>query len=424
MPKQNGKFQIALTSLIVVFLAILFYCLIANFSNVVTFFDTVNTILRPIYYGIILAFLLVPVHTFSYTVLDMIFKKKPLKHNVKNGLSVLFSILTAFFCVYLLLAMLLPQIYDSFQNLLINFPDEFSFTMPTFLDNFLHENPQIAEYVLPYLETALNSISEWIKTDIAPRFTTAEGLFSWAYSTLIPNLSGLVSGVSQWIIALVIFAKDIIIAIIVSIYLLAQKNTFVGQTKKLTYAIFPEKWAKFILFEVNNAYNILNGFINGKLLDSFIVGVICLIVCNILGFPYVPLLATIIGITNIIPYFGPFIGAIPCALLILTVSPMQCLYFIIFIIILQQFDGNILGPKILGESTGLQSFWVLFSVMLFGGLFGFAGMVLGVPIFATIYSMVSRLVKFLLKNKSLPTETEYYEIPIQPSKKITNFFKS
>ena len=159
---------------------------------------------------------------------------------------------------------------------------------------------------------------------------------------------------------------------------------------------------------MRGAYRILSGFINGKLLDSLIIGIITLVACNIFNFPYAILVATIIGITNIVPFFGPFIGAFPCAILILLVSPIQCLYFLVFILALQQFDGNILGPKILGESTGLASFWVLFSILLFGGLFGFTGMVLGVPVFAMLYSMISRLVRFGLGKRGLPLETEEY----------------
>ena len=139
-----------------------------------------------------------------------------------------------------------------------------------------------------------------------------------------------------------------------------------------------------------------------------IIGIIALVFCNLLKFPYPMLLAVIIGVTNVIPFFGPFIGAIPCALLILLVSPLQCVYFCIFVLILQQFDGNILGPKILGDSTGLDSFWVLFSILLFGGLFGFAGMVLGVPVFAMFYSIVSRLVRYGLRKRSLPEDTDAY----------------
>lgn len=416
LKNQNSKFPYALPALIVVFLGIIFYFLTANVNHIVEVFDKINIILRPIYYGVILSFLLVPVHGFfNRTLENKVFHKKDFKKkkSLCNGLSVFFSIMTAFFCVYLLLAMLMPQIYLSVENLLQSFPDEIVLSTPVWLEKFLTEDSPLSADVIVYLESGLNSLSNWLKTELMPKLTSIEGMFNWAQSTLLPNISGLVSGVSQWLLALFILIKDIVIAVIVSIYLLANKDTFLAQFKKLTFAIFPKTWATFILEEINNAYKILNGFINGKLLDSFIVGVICLIACNILGFPYTPLIATIIGITNIIPYFGPFIGAIPCALLILTVSPVKFLYFIVFILILQQFDGNILGPKILGESTGLASFWVLFSVTLFGGLFGFAGMVLGVPVFATLYSMVSRLSKHLLSKKDMPQETVAYRVGIE-----------
>ncbi len=152
----------------------------------------------------------------------------------------------------------------------------------------------------------------------------------------------------------------------------------------------------------------MSGFINGKLLDSLIIGIITLVCCNLFHFPYPALIAMIIGVTNIIPFFGPFIGAIPSAFLILLVDPMQCVYFCIFILVLQQFDGNILGPKILGESTGLASFWVLLSIILSGGLFGFAGMVLGVPCFAVFYSILRRLVNRKLRHRKLSVNTADY----------------
>lgn len=413
-PRPNGKFQIALTALIVIFLGIVFYFLAANVSRVVAAIKLINSILRPFYYGAVLTFLLMPVHGFFSRKIESICIKN--KYNMKkstiNSLSVLLSLLTAFLCVYLLLAMVLPQIYNSFNNLILSIPEEIVLTTPAWLDHIFESYPTINQDILNHIEAALTSLNLWINNEIVPSLTTIEGIIDLAKSMLLPHLSNLVSGVSQWFVALFIFAKDIIIAIIVSIYLLAKKDLFLSQIKKMAYAFLPVKCANFLLEEIRGAYVILNGFINGKLLDSLIVGIICFVACVVLNFPYAPLVATVIGITNIIPYFGPFIGAIPCAILILTVSPIKFIYFIIFIIILQQFDGNILGPKILGESIGVASFWVLFSVMFFGGLFGFAGMVLGVPIFATFYSMLSRLIKYLLAKKGLPTDTEEYKVVI------------
>ena len=224
----------------------------------------------------------------------------------------------------------------------------------------------------------------------------------------MPNLTGVVAGVSGMVVGLLVLVKDLLIALIVSVYLLARKDIFAAQGKKIVYSLFRTDVADLMIGEARNAYKIMSGFINGKLLDSLLIGIICLVCCNILKFPYPALIAVIVGVTNIIPFFGPFIGAIPCGLLIFLVNPLQAVYFAIFILVLQQFDGNILGAKILGDSTGLASFWVLFSILLFGGLFGFGGMVLGVPVFAMFYSVVSRLVSYGLRSRGLPQETEDY----------------
>ena len=180
------------------------------------------------------------------------------------------------------------------------------------------------------------------------------------------------SSVSALVVSLALLLKDLLIALIVTFYLLIRKDVFAAQSKKIVYSMLPTHVGDLVVEETRSAYRIMSGFINGKLLDSLIIGVIALVCCNLLKFPYPALLATIIGVTNVIPFFGPFIGAIPCALLVFLDSPIKCLYFAVFILVLQQFDGNILGPKILGDSTGLASFWVLFSILLFGGLFGFS----------------------------------------------------
>ena len=256
--------------------------------------------------------------------------------------------------------------------------------------------------------SAAASLEQWLNSDVLPNLESVSTTFQWVRITILPNLTGVVAGVSGMLVGFLVLVKDLIIAVIVSVYLLARKDIFAAQSKKIVYSLFRTDIADLLVEETRNAYKIMSGFINGKLLDSLIIGIICLICCNIFKFPYPALIAVIIGVTNIIPFFGPFIGAIPCGLLIFLVNPLQAVYFAIFILALQQFDGNILGPKILGDSTGLASFWVLFSILLFGGLFGFAGMVLGVPVFAMIYSVVSRTVAYGLRSRNLPVETEDY----------------
>ncbi|MCI8687475.1 MAG: AI-2E family transporter, partial [Lawsonibacter sp.] len=276
------------------------------------------------------------------------------------------------------------------------------------LQTFFEDNPEIQASVMSLYSSAATSLEQWLNSDILPNLESVSTTFQWLRTTIWPNLTGMMAGVSGVVVGFLVLVKDLLIAVIVSVYLLARKDIFAAQSKKIVYSIFRTDVADLLVGEIRSAYRIMSGFINGKLLDSLIIGIICLICCNLFQFPYPALIAVIIGVTNIIPFFGPFIGAIPCGLLIFLSSPIQAVYFAIFILVLQQFDGNILGPKILGDSTGLASFWVLFSILLFGGLFGFAGMVLGVPVFAMIYSVISRLTAYGLRSRGLPQETEDY----------------
>ena len=192
-----------------------------------------------------------------------------------------------------------------------------------------------------------------------------------------------------------------ITTVISSIYMLLEKATIATQCKKLVYAILPTGKANRMINICSRANNIFSGFINGKILDSAIIGVLCFFLTNILRIDFAVLISVIIGVTNVIPFFGPIVGAVPCVLILLIVDPWQALRFGILALALQQFDGNILGPKILGNSTGISAFWVLVSIVVGGGLFGFAGMVLGVPTFAVIYSLVGEWVHFRLEQKGI-----------------------
>lgn len=414
MKKQYHNYFISgVTAFLVIAAAILFFFLMFHLDGVSGFLQQVNHILRPIYYGLILAFLLLPVHRQILAFLqsfcsEQMLKKKRVK-SILNGTSIALSLLVAFLVIYILLAILLPQLYLSIKGLVESLPIYFE-NIKVYLLTYLDSNPEIQALVLNNYNSVAESLQKWFETDLLPKFSTVSGSLTWLQDNIFKNLSGVVTNVYTVVIATMVFAKDVIIGVIISVYLLARKSLFAAQAKKLTYTCLPAKFAKLLVDEIRNAYKILSNFITGKLLDSLIIGVICFVVCNILKFPYPALIATVIGVTNVIPFFGPFVGAIPCALIIFLVSPIQCLYFLVFIFILQQFDGNILGPKILGDSTGLSSFWVLFSILLFGGLFGFPGMVLGVPVFAMFYSIVSRLIKYKLQQQGLPKETTaYYE---------------
>ena len=207
---------------------------------------------------------------------------------------------------------------------------------------------------------------------------------------------------------LVVFIFKLIIGIILSVYLLFNKETHGAQAKKVAYSLFSEERANNLINNTRFAHRTFGGFISGKIVDSLIIGILCFIGTTVMQTPYALLISVIVGVTNIIPFFGPYLGAIPSGFIILMINPVKCLWFLIFILILQQIDGNIIGPKILGDSTGLSSFWVIFAITLFGGIFGVVGWFLGVPIFAIIYAAVKTFIDTRLERKKLPSDTLYY----------------
>ncbi len=399
------------TAFVVILVALVACFMLINLQQISQKIALIQHILRPIYLGLIIAYLLLPVHKALFAFLcDNIDRKNESKRrtiNILKGVSILLSLLFAFAVLYVLLAMVIPQVYVSVVGLVKAIPDYIN-TAQLWIMGFLEDNPEIQEMFLSAYNPAVLTIEDWLNNEIIPNLNSLSSTFEWLRGTLLPNITGVIFNVSSVVAEALLLVKDIFIGVIVSIYLLASKDIFAAQSKKIVYSILPPQYGDMFVEETRNAYRIMSGFINGKLLDSLIIGVITLVCCNIFDFPYPALIAMIIGVTNIIPFFGPFIGAIPSAFLILLVDPIQSVYFCVFILVLQQFDGNILGPKILGESTGLASFWVLLSIILAGGLFGFAGMVLGVPCFAILYSILKRVVNSKLRRRNLSENTADY----------------
>ena len=412
--KRNDRhpyLSAGITAFAVIAASMLLFFLLFQAREVTGFLTRLGVILRPIFMGAVIAFLLLPIHRNILRFLTAMTSDKRKEDSRSlpflNLVSAVFSLMVAFFLFYLLLAMVLPQVYDSVVGLIQAIPDYIE-SVQVWLQTFFEDNPDIQAAIMPLYSSAAASLEQWLNSDILPNLESVATTFQWVRTTIWPNLTGMMAGVSGVVVGFLVLVKDLLIAVIVSVYLLVRKDIFAAQSKKIVYSLFRTDIADLIVGEARNAYRIMSGFINGKLLDSLIIGILCLVCCNLLKFPYPALIAVIVGVTNIIPFFGPFIGAIPCGLLIFLVNPIQAIYFAVFILALQQFDGNILGPKILGDSTGLASFWVLFSILLFGGLFGFAGMVLGVPVFAMIYSVISRMVAYGLRSRNLPQETKDY----------------
>ena len=373
-------------------LSIIFFFFIYRFEGFGDAVSTLTGILMPFIYGAVIAYLLKPVcNTIENFLRRMLSGKAP--QGLINALSVAATILFGILLIYALLMMIIPQLVTSVTTLYYTARINLN-SFIRWLNNleFVADNKTVMRYV----NKAYNTIS--VDFD------------SWIKNTLMPSMQNIVSGVGIGVLSVVTVLKNFIIGIIVAIYLLASRKKFAQQGKLILYSIIKPRWADAIVDEILYADKMFGGFINGKIMDSAIIGLLCYIVCVIVKFPSALLVSVIIGVTNVIPFFGPFIGAIPATLLILIQDPIKALWFILFILILQQLDGNVIGPKILGNSTGLSSFWVLFAILLFGGLWGFVGMIIGVPLFAVIYDVLKKLVIHgLRRNNELNMLETYHD---------------
>ena len=392
-PRFKNYIYWGTTALAVIALSVAFGFFLSRFELVSGALGKIASILMPIIYGAVLAYLMLPIYnkTRACTTLKLktVMKSESAIGKLAKTAGTLVSLIVLFAIVAGLFSMIIPQIYNSIIGLQESI-GEYINNLTLWMTKLFEDNPDVQQAVMPYYEQAVEEFQKWLT------------------EKLVPNMSMIIGQLSTGLLNVVTVVKNILIGVIVMVYFLNIKDTLAAQSKKIIYSVFKLKEANRIVSEVRFAHGVFGGFITGKLLDSLIIGIMCFFALKFLKMPYVLLISVIIGVTNVIPFFGPFIGAIPSAFLILLVSPMKCLYFLIFILILQQFDGNILGPKILGDSTGLPSFWVLFSILLFGGLMGFVGMIIGVPTFAVIYRLTSMYVSNSLVKKDLSSRTEDY----------------
>lgn len=391
--KYSQYFGWGLTAFAVVAAGILFYFGIDYMGKL---FDTIRMligILSPFIWGLVISYLLMPsMVTYEEKMFDPLLeklKKKFPKLKIGKKLSRVLAVTLAEIVLVILIAALIylivPQVYDSIATIIANSPSYFDSAYSS-IDNLLRDYPVIEEYATKIFGNITDALTKWVS------------------NTVLPGMESVVTNITTGVYYVLRAVYNIVIGIIVSVYILYNREPFRAHYKKFMYSIFSPKTAMKVNSALKFADRTFMGFITGKLLDSAIIGVICYIGCLVLKMPYALLIAVIVGVTNIIPFFGPFIGAVPSALLILLVDPKMCLWFIIFIIVLQQIDGNIIGPKILGTSIGINGFWVLFSIIFFGGLFGFWGMLLGVPAFVIIYTGVEMLVNRKLEKESIPTD--------------------
>lgn len=395
-PFQNQYFRVAVSAWLVIVMSILCFFTFYKLDTIKEILGQLSSILRPFTFGFVVAYLLLPIFNTLVRKTNPWFSRVILNPKKAKSFNKLFCSLISvtFFLliVVALLSMVLPQLAESVMGLLEKLPEYLNRTEEWLTVHLFSNNPILEGNVQQLYASVSSSLMEWANTQLVPQ--------------LLEVMKG--NFVGSFVSNTISFLKTVLVGFISAVYMLNSKDTFSAQGKKLIYSMFHTDTANVILENIRFVHKVFGGFITGKLLDSLIIGLITFFAMSILQMPYVLLISVIIGVTNIIPFFGPFIGAIPSTLLIILVSPLQGVYFVIFILILQQFDGNILGPKILGDSTGLASFWVMFAILLFGGMFGFAGMVVGVPLFAVIYSAVSGLVNRSLGKKKLSVQTADY----------------
>ena len=354
----------------------------------------------PVLYGAFFAYLLAPVvNFFERTLFSPIVKdKRTSPPKLARAGSLALTWLTVGLLLYLFLSIILPQLYASVLQLVGSFESYYN-TVAGWLESLLATYPDIETMVGDQLNDYYLDVTNWLKShDVADLIERA---LSQAQTVMSAAAGGVLSVVN--------FFKNLLVGVIVSIYLLATKEGCAALGRKAVYSLCSQRHVRWIMRGIRRADSIFSGFVRGKLLDSLIIGVLCFIGCSVLKFPYTPLVSVFIGVTNIIPFFGPFLGAIPSAFLILLASPMKALYFLIFVLVLQQLDGNIIGPMILGDKTGLSGLWVITAILVGGSFFGVPGMFFGVPVCACLYCFVNFLIDVRLRKKNLPITLDSYK---------------
>ena len=373
---------IAIYAFIVICFSIVFANIISKLDAFTGKMSQIMAVFQPFIIGFIIAYLINFILKFYE---DRVFKKfiKGSKKSLR-GVAVILSYLTASLIFYVFIQFVVPQLVESITGLVNDIP-RYLYDMKVILEQTLNETDISPEY-MTLINDKLTEITNWVLQ-------------------LVTNLLPIIGGI---VMAFASSVWNIILGIIISVYLLVDKEKFFALGKKVVVALFNDKHANIILNLANRTNLTFGKFIGGKIIDSAIIGVLTFIILTIFKMPYSLLISVIIGITNIIPFFGPFIGAIPSAIIILFISPIKAVWFGVIILVIQQIDGNIIGPKILGDSIGISAFWILFAILVAGKLFGLVGMIIGVPMFALIYSIVKDVNEIRLSKKGLPTDTTEY----------------
>ena len=374
-----------LSNIIVVCVGIALAVTLLHLGEIWGAFKAVLRTIAPFLIGFIIAFLLMPIVNRAEKLFNQIFSKRNPHPKLCRAIAtiiayvVFLSLLSGFF------AILVPQLITSVKSIL------------QYIGNFVSMNRETINQLLLKYE-----------------FLSIEGeqlVIAWenVVSQLMNYTSLLVNNLMAISSSIYTLVFQLLVGMIAAFYLLMDKEKYCAQVKKMCYGAFKRSTCERLIYWTRRAHLIFSGFITGKILDSLIIGIICYLCMLLFRIEYPQLISVIIGFTNIVPFFGPLIGAIPCVLILLLVNPLSALWFVVFIIILQQIDGNVIGPFILGDYVGLSPFLIMLAIIVGSGLFGFAGMVLSVPLFALIYAIVQATIELRLQRKNLPVESSFYE---------------
>ena len=381
----NKKYTtIAVYSFIVICCSLLFYNVLDKLSAFTLKLGVIMSTLQPFIIGFVIAYLLNFILVFIENKLLSHNKLNNLKKGAKRGISILLTYIVAFFIIYLFVQFVLPQVVDSIVGIAND--------IPTYLGNathFIEDLTKTLDLNNEYAGVVIEKLNEFMNHAIN------------IITNLLPVLATTVKDVasSLW---------NIVLGLIISIYMLIDKEKFAASSKKVVYALFSNRSANKIVELAHRTNDTFGKFLSGKIIDSVIIGILTFIILTITKMPFTILVSVIVGITNIIPFFGPFIGAIPSFIIIMFVSPIKALWFLVIILIIQQLDGNVIGPKILGDSIGISAFWILFSILVAGKLLGLVGMIIGVPLFAIVYSIIKEIIDAKLDKKGLSKNPKDY----------------
>ena len=390
-----------ITAFAVIAACMVLYSILNNKASIFSFLGKLMGVMVPLGYGFAFAYIMYPIENFfEKNVFLKLFKKRKtrkegedcdLSRSKKTArvLAITVTLLVALLVVAGVIAIIIPQLVETVQKL-INNSELYVKNITSWVNALLVDYPDFQQEVNDFINNMNTYLMDWLKTSI------------------LPQMSDIVNTVSSGIMGFMSVLFNIFFGIFISVYFLYSKELFAAQLKKVLFSFVRPRYANAVVRNLREIHRTFGGFLSGKIIESFLIGVLFFVILSIFNFPYAMLCSVIMGVFNIIPMFGPIIGAIPCAFLILMEDPLYCLYFVGIVIVIQQLDGNVIGPKILGESTGLSGFWVIFALLLGQAMFDFMGLIIGIPLFAVIYSIFKGRVSRALKKKGLPSDSNVY----------------